>query len=76
MDDYVTYEQAVNLKKAGFHEKCENYYTREDAPDNHVWITSGESIKDYNSQDESLHHSVVSATTKELFEKWMIGKEQ
>lgn len=47
--DYVSFETALALKNAGFNYPCQYYYTREDAPDNHVWHTTSEDAPiDYN----------------------------
>ncbi len=48
-EDYVTYNQAQALKKAGFDYPCYFYYTKEDAPDGCVWHTTSEEAPiDYN----------------------------
>lgn len=48
-DDYVSYPLALALKKAGFDYPCYFYYTRKDAPDDHVWSTTSEEAPiDYN----------------------------
>ncbi len=47
--DYCSYELSLTLKAAGFDERCYFYYTREDAPDDHVWHTTSEEAPiDYN----------------------------
>lgn len=40
--DYCDYKLSLALKKAGFDYPCYFYYTREDAPDDHVWSTTSE----------------------------------
>lgn len=48
-EDYVSYPLALALKKAGFDYPCYFYYTRKDAPDDHVWSTTSEEAPiDYN----------------------------
>ncbi len=48
-EDYVSYPIALALKKAGFDEPCYFYYTRKDAPDDHMWHTTSEEAPiDYN----------------------------
>ncbi len=48
-NDYCSYELSLALKKHGFDYPCYFYYTRKDAPDDHVWsTTSGEAPIDYN----------------------------
>ena len=47
--DYFSYYLSLALKKAGFDYPCYFYYTREDAPDDHVWSTTSEEVPiDYN----------------------------
>lgn len=47
--DFVTYETAQALKKAGFDYPCYFYYTKQDAPDECVWHTTSEEAPiDYN----------------------------
>lgn len=40
--DYVSYDLALKLKACGFDEPCDFYYTREYAPEGHVWSTTSE----------------------------------
>lgn len=40
--DYVSFETALELKKAGFNYECQYYYTKEDAPDGSVWYSTSE----------------------------------
>ena len=48
-EDFVSYEIAKILKKYGFNYPCYFYYTKEDAPDEHVWHTTSEEAPiDYN----------------------------
>ena len=47
--DYCSYELSKALKACGFDEPCNFYYTREDAPEDHVWSTTSEEAPiDYN----------------------------
>lgn len=39
-EDFVSYEQAVKLKKLGFECPCYAYYTKEDAPDDEAWFVT------------------------------------
>ena len=48
-EDFVSYEIAQALKKAGFDYPCYFYYTKKDAPDECVWHTTSEEAPiDYN----------------------------
>lgn len=48
-EDYVSYPIALALKKVGFDYPCYFYYTRKDAPDDHVYSTTSEEAPiDYN----------------------------
>lgn len=48
-NDYCSYELSKALKVAGFDEPCYFYYTRENAPEDHVWSTTSEEAPiDYN----------------------------
>lgn len=48
-EDYCSYELSKALKTCGFDEPCYFYYTRKDAPDDHVWSTTSEEAPiDYN----------------------------
>lgn len=47
--DYVSFKTALALKETGFDRPCQYYYTKEDAPDGHVWcMTSEDAPIDYN----------------------------
>ena len=37
--DFVPFETAKRLKTAGFDELCNYYYTSEDTPKEHIWLT-------------------------------------
>lgn len=48
-NDYCDYKLSLALKKVGFDYPCYFYYTREDAPEDHVWSTTSEEAPiDYN----------------------------
>lgn len=48
-EDFVSYEIAKKLKAQGFDYPCYFYYTKQDAPDEHVWHTTSEEAPiDYN----------------------------
>lgn len=48
--DYVSFQVALALKRAGFNYQCEYYYTREDAPDGCLWCsTSKDAPINYNN---------------------------
>lgn len=70
-EDYVTYEIAQALKKAGFDYPCYFYYTEQDAPNGCVWhTTSEEAPVDYN---RSIYAG-CSMPTLEQAQKWLISK--
>lgn len=46
--DYCSYELSKALKVAGFDEPCYFYYTKEDAPDGHVWLTGSANGSPHN----------------------------
>lgn len=47
--DFCSYELSKRLKDCGFDEPCYFYYTRENAPEDHVWSTTSEEAPiDYN----------------------------
>lgn len=48
-NDYCSYKLSLALKKFGFDYPCYFYYTKEDAPGDHVWSTTSEEAPvDYN----------------------------
>ncbi len=56
-EDYVDYQTALALKKAGFNYPCHFYYTHKDAPDDHVWSTTSEEAPvDYNRSACRIPH--------------------
>lgn len=72
--DYCSYKLSLALKKAGFDYPCYFYYTREDAPDGHVWSTTSEEAPiDYNrSVYAGCSMPLLSQAQKWLREKWGI----
>lgn len=85
-NDYVSYPLALSLKKAGFDEPCYFYYTRKDAPDDHVWSTTSEEAPiDYNrSVYAGCSMPLLSQAQKWLRSKgidieirvWIVGNER
>lgn len=73
-DDYVSYPLALALKKAGFDAPCYFYYTRKDAPDDHVWSTTSEEAPiDYNrSVYAGCSMPTLAQAQKWLREEWGI----
>jgi len=73
-EDYCSYELSKALKAAGFDEPCYFYYTKEDAPDDHVWSTTSEEAPiDYNrSVYAGCSMPLLSQAQKWLREKWRI----
>lgn len=49
-EDFCSYEIAVKLKELGFDQPCRHYYTKENASDNDVWLTTAAfSPEDWNN---------------------------
>lgn len=73
-EDYVSYPIALALKKAGFDEPCYFYYTRKDAPDDHVYSTTSEEAPiDYNrSVYAGCSMPTLAQAQKWLREEWGI----
>lgn len=46
--EYVSLQEGKLLKELGFEEKCDRYYTKEDAPDGHIWVTPCVTPSNYN----------------------------
>ncbi len=83
INDFVTYNQAVKLKKIGFDWKCDHYYQRENNP-TVIDAISDDSFKDisnfwknFNSEDETFnrHNQLLnpycSAPTLSQAAKWL-----
>lgn len=51
-EDYVSYELALKLKKCGFDEPCDHYYTKEDAPEGTAWIVPTTDREDFNADSD------------------------
>lgn len=67
-DDFVSYEIAQALKKAGFDYPCYFYYTKQDAPDECVWHTTSEEAPiDYNRSG----YAECSMPTLAQAQKWL-----
>lgn len=77
-EDYVSYPIAIALKKAGFDEPCQMYYTHEDAHDGAVWLTGDpRSPQDYNAPQEDdcpFARPICSAPTLWQAAKWLRNK--
>ena len=73
-EDYVSYPIALAMKKAGFDELCYFYYTRKDAPNDHVWSTTSEEAPiDYNrSVYAGCSMPTLAQAQKWLREEWGI----
>ncbi len=72
-EDYVSHPLALALKKAGFDYPCYFYYTRKDAPDDHVWSTTSEEAPiDYNRSV----YAGCSMPTLAQAQKWLREKKR
>lgn len=72
-EDYVSYPLALALKKHGFDYPCYFYYTRKDAPDDHVWSTTSEEAPiDYNRSV----YAGCSMPTLAQAQKWLREKKK
>ena len=70
-NDYCSYELSKALKAAGFDEPCYFYYTREYAPEDHVWSTTSEEAPiDYNKSV----YAGCSMPTLAQAQKWLREK--
>ena len=69
--DYCSYELSKALKACGFDEPCYFYYTRECAPEDHVWSTTSEEAPiDYNKSV----YAGCSMPTLAQAQKWLREK--
>ena len=66
-NDYASYELALALKKSGFDEPCDRYYSKEDAPDGQVWILPC-LLQDSNNHFMKRY---ISAPTLAQAQKWL-----
>lgn len=74
-DDFVSYEIAQALKKAGFDWACSHYYTKENASDGDVWLTtaafSPENWNNDRSNEPDFLKPLCSAPTLWEAQKWL-----
>ena len=78
-NDICSYELSLALKKAGFDEPCNFYYTKEDAPDGAVWFTGDpRNPQDYNhlQDDCPFAKSICSAPHIYHAQKWLREKKE
>lgn len=77
-EDFVTYDIAQALKKAGFDWACRHYYTKENAADSDAWLTTAAfSPEDWNNGKDSepdFLKPLCSAPTLAQAQKWLINK--
>ena len=71
-EDYVSYELALALKKAGFNEPCDSYYIKDTAPDGTACIVPTTDREDFNA-DSALPFCkpLCSAPTLAHAQKWL-----
>lgn len=70
--DFCSYELSKRLKDCGFDEPCYFYYTRENAPEDHVWSTTSEEAPiDYNKSV----YAGCSMPTLAQAQKWLREKK-
>ena len=73
VEDFVNYELSKALKACGFDEPCYFYYTRENAPEDHVWSTTSEEAPiDYNKSV----YAGCSMPTLAQAQKWLREKKK
>lgn len=74
--EFVSYNIAQRLKSIGFDIPCQFYYTKEDASDDEVWITSTGVVKNYNnsSKDCPFLIPVCSAPSYHTALEWIRNK--
>lgn len=71
--DFCSYELSKRLKDCGFDEPCYFYYTRENAPEDHVWSTTSEEAPiDYNKSV----YAGCSMPTLAQAQKWLREKKK
>lgn len=76
-EDYVSYELALALKKCGFAEPCDHYYTKEDAPDGAVWFTGDpRDPQDYNHLQDDCPFAKPICSAPHIYhaQKWLREK--
>lgn len=69
--DYVSFDTALALKKAGFNYSCRYYYTKEDAPDMCVWRTTSEYNQTNYNNEVYGKYILCSAPTLWQAQKWL-----
>lgn len=70
-EEYVTYGQAVALKECGFDWPCNHYYTKENAADDEVWLTTS-GVANWNADDAiPFGQTICSAPAQALVQKWL-----
>lgn len=74
-EEFVTYNQAQALKTAGFDWECQHYYTKENAADDEVWLTS-EDMANWNGKDvyPFFLKPLCSAPSLSIVAKWFREK--
>lgn len=74
-EDFVTYDIAQTLKEAGFDWACCHYYTKENAADDYVWITTStftpEDWNDGRNIGPVFLKPLCSAPTLAKAQKWL-----
>lgn len=69
--DFVSFETAKRLKVAGFDELCNYYYTSEDAPKEHIWLTGSSELANFNEITTNNCPIKCSAPTLYHAQKWL-----
>ncbi len=72
-EDFVSYEIAQALKKAGFDWPCKYYYTKESAKDKNVWLTFTLGASEDFNRENKIRRSlgICSAPTLAQAQKWL-----
>lgn len=72
-EDFVTYETAQALKRAGFDWPCKHYYTKENAKDKNMWlIFTLCDVGDFNRENKIRRNlGICSAPTLAQAQKWL-----
>ena len=75
--DNISYKLAMELKSIGFNHPCTSFYTKEDAPDDQVWLSTADA-ENYNdvSFDCPFYVPVCSAPSYHLVLEWLREKYQ
>lgn len=78
-EDFCSYEIAQALKEAGFDCPCRHYYTKEDASDGNVWLTSAafspEDWNDGRNSEPDFLKPLCSAPSLWEAQKWLREKK-